>query len=146
MVDPVGIVSLGLQTCAIVKTYLGAVKSRADDLASATQLADRFQTSLNALQTISIQPQHQSANSNVVSCVTLCQNEINALKQVVSRLCSAGSQITVKEQLKEKAKKYSYPFNRADVQKLETKLTKANNALQTALSIFGVYVHDKNYH
>lgn len=136
-----GLVSLGLQTCSGITTYLGAIKCRAEDITSIRRQNDALNSVLQAIKpSLSRLPSdHQASVAAVQSCFQSCETELKALKTLVDGLAqNNASNATVKDRIKGQAKKLSYPFNRQKLQQLESRLNQANAGLQLALQSLGL--------
>ncbi len=149
MADPVsilgtasGVVSLGIQVWAGLNTYLEAVKDRRRDLDSAYRELQSLRAALDVIQAAipRLQTRYPTPTSTVTKCLGSCQTELQALQEVLVGLQdSATPPSDLKGKIKEGKKKLSYPFHRPSVERVQTRLARANAAFQTALQVLNLY-------
>ncbi|RYP90381.1 hypothetical protein DL770_003528 [Monosporascus sp. CRB-9-2] len=142
MADPVsvvglvaGLASLGIQVCGGITDYLDAVKSRAEDVASARRQAQCFKSVLQIIQTTvtQVDSNHRVSTTAVVECIKSCETELRTLESFVSELTGdVTSPANFKDKIKEQSRKLSYAFNRSKLDQLEARLARANGIFQTA--------------
>ncbi|KAK7750502.1 hypothetical protein SLS62_007581 [Diatrype stigma] len=136
-----GLISLGIQIGGGIITYLNAIKCRADDIASVKRQAQNFETVLSIIQAAldRVDPSHQVPISAVAECLGSCEAEIKGLEDFVSEIAGgSSSQPTFKDKVKEKARKLAYAFDQPKLEQLESRLSRVNGILQTALQALGL--------
>lgn len=135
-----GIVSLGLQVYTGISSYVDGINDRKTELSAVTRQADTLQTAVNALQ--DALPQINAVLSNnrspLVPALKRVEEELWALRLFLDTLQeqqvpnqTPGFATTMKQQ----KKKFTFPFHRPTLEKLQKKLESANNALQTSLQV-----------
>ncbi|KAF5687003.1 hypothetical protein FDENT_5558 [Fusarium denticulatum] len=133
----IGIISFGLQLYTGLSEYLDAVKGRDEDLLQARNNAKTLQCSLKAIEDAmsKVNGDHTMAQDAVEECKTSCQAELKALHQLLRDLKGApvGPAGPVSK-ARSSIHKWSYPFKRKSISRLEDRLKSANNVLKTALS------------
>lgn len=127
-----GLVSLSIQVCAGINTYLDAIKCRAEDIASVKRQVHNFDGVLRNVQ--SVLDGADSTNRVLIDCLDSCQIEVKSLEDFVHKLTGCDpSQVGFKDKVREQARKLKYPFNRTELNRLETKITHVNGIFQTSL-------------
>ena len=134
----VGIVAFGLQLYKGISQYLDAVKGRDDDLGQARKHAKKLQITLNGIQCAipRVKDGCAEAQEVVKECMSSCEVELRALEVLLDEL--QGPLVLEKEpfaRARESIRKWSYPFRKGDIEKVEKKLNATNWVLQTALSV-----------
>ncbi|KAF4471107.1 hypothetical protein FALBO_1974 [Fusarium albosuccineum] len=132
----VGIVSLGLQLYGGISDYLDAVKGRDEDLRHAKKHAKTLQASLRAIDdTIkNVKCDSTVAKDAAEECKSSCETELKALDTLLKDLQGpAIAPVDRIDQAKSSLRKWTYPFNKRDIAKLENRLSSTNGVLQTAL-------------
>lgn len=83
-----GMVSLGLQVCGGITSYLDALKCGEQDIASTRQQTDRLDKALQAVEASLLQPQqkHQAPTAAVHGCLDSCSQEFKALQTLMDQL------------------------------------------------------------
>ncbi|KAI1271758.1 hypothetical protein F5Y07DRAFT_404106 [Xylaria sp. FL0933] len=145
MVDPLsiaglvtGVVSLGLQVAGGLSDYLDAVKGRTEELGSAKRQTTEMKESLLTIKDLLLQVENTFPKSAIMikRHVNSCDAELSALHALLSELSQPSPSGTgIRLKLSEQKKKLTYPFNRSHISRLEERLTKVNNTLQTALQV-----------
>ncbi|KAI0971850.1 hypothetical protein F4678DRAFT_78532 [Xylaria arbuscula] len=133
-----GVISLGLQVADGLTDYLDAVKGRSEDLRSAKQGATEMRDLLSTIRDLSPQVESSwpASATTVKRHVHSCQIELGALDALLSELSQPSlSNSRLRSMLDDTKKKLSYPFERSQISRLEERLTKVNNNLQTALQV-----------
>ncbi|KAI1289127.1 hypothetical protein F5Y03DRAFT_388847 [Xylaria venustula] len=133
-----GVISLGLQVAGGLVEYLDAVKGRKEELNSVKQQATEMKDFLLTVKDLLPQLERRwPASATVITRhVGSCDSELSALHALLSELSHPDSSgLGIRDKFAEKKKKLTYPFNRAHITRLEERLTKVNNALQTALQV-----------
>ncbi|KAF5603192.1 uncharacterized protein FSUBG_7416 [Fusarium subglutinans] len=131
-----GIISFGLQLYTGLSEYLDAVKGREEDLLGAKNNAKTLQCSLKAIEdTMSQVNGNAMAQDAVEECKSSCESELKALYKLLNDL--QGKPIDPADpitKVKSSMQKWSYPFKKKNIARLEERLKSANNVLKTALS------------
>jgi len=131
-----GLVSLGIQVYGGLNTYLNAVKSRDEDLASARRLADSLRASLRVIDASiqTLQQRYTTPTDTVTKCLQACQTELHALETLLADIEDSNAKSTgLKGKLKDGKKKLSYPFHQPTLHKVEASVSRVNAVLQTAI-------------
>ncbi|KAF4442048.1 hypothetical protein FACUT_2271 [Fusarium acutatum] len=132
----IGIISFGLQLYTGLSEYLDAVKGREEDLLQAKNNARTLQCSLKAIEdTLSKVNGNTIVQDAVEECKSSCESELTALHKLLSDL--QGKPINPADPIsraKSSMQKWSYPFKKKNIARLEERLKSANNVLKTALS------------
>ena len=129
-----GLFSLGLQVTGGIVKYLDAFESRQEELAYVRQHNDALKATLLAINTALLNFQNQSPEltAAVTQTVLSCKKELCAVEVLRVDLAD-GDGSTWTTRLKNKKKKFTYPFHRSKVQQLAQRLQQANEVLQLAL-------------
>jgi hypothetical protein len=138
-----GVISLGLQVCGGITSYVEAVECREQDIASARQQNHSLRQTLQVAQTCLVQLQddgmHQAAAIAVRDCVHSSTQELKALNALVGELTGHGQPMTGRgNKIKAQGRRLLYPFNRPKLVLLETRLRNANAALQLTIQALGL--------
>ncbi|GAW19705.1 hypothetical protein ANO14919_091940 [Xylariales sp. No.14919] len=138
-----GVISLGLQVAGGLSDYLDAVKGRAEELNSAKQEATNMKDLILTIQDLlpQVKGSWPASATMIERHVKSCNTELSALYALLSDLSQSsppGSGIRLK--LADQKKRLTYPFNRSHISRLEDRLAKVNNALQTTLQVTGLNV------
>ncbi|KAF5598039.1 hypothetical protein FPCIR_3312 [Fusarium pseudocircinatum] len=132
----IGIISFGLQLYTGLSEYLDAVKGREEDLLQAKNNATTLQYSLKAIEdTLSKVNDNTIAQDAVEECKSSCESELTALHKLLNDL--QGKPINPSDPVskaRSSMQKWSYPFKKKNIARLEERLKSANNVLKTALS------------
>ncbi|KAF5553203.1 hypothetical protein FNAPI_6808 [Fusarium napiforme] len=133
----IGIISFGLQLYTGLSEYLDAVKGRDEDLLQARNNAKTLQCSLKAIEDAmsKVTGDHTIAQDAVEECKSSCQAELKALHQLLRDLkgTAVGPAGPVSK-ARGTIHKWSYPFKKKSINRLEERLKSTNNVLKTALS------------
>ncbi len=136
-----GVVSLGLQLFEAVKDYLDAVKARSKEIDSTRRQADNMRKLLETIRDLlpRLQTDHPTSATMIQHYVKPCEAELRGLNDLLLGLCCTNTaRSSIRSKLEEQRKKLSYPFNRAHIGQLESRLEKVNCALQMALQLAGL--------
>lgn len=132
----IGIISFGLQLYTGLTEYLDAVKGREEDLLKAKNNAKTLNCSLKAIEdTLSKVNGGSIAQDAVEECKSSCQSELDALYNLLNDL--QGKPVNSADAISKariSMQKWSYPFKKKNIARLEERLESANNVLKTALS------------
>jgi hypothetical protein len=133
-----GVISLGLQVAGGLTNYLDAVKGRSEDLRSAKQGVTEMRDLLLTIQDLlpQVESNWPASTTTVERRVKSCHSELDALHALLSELSQPGASGSgLRYRFENTKKKLSYPFERSQISRLEDRLTKINNTLQTALQV-----------
>lgn len=135
-----GIVSLGLQVYTGVSSYVEGIKDRKAELSAVTRQANSLQTAVKVLQdaTPRINAVLSTSDSSLVPALKTVEEELWALRLFLGSLQEQevpNQTSDIARTLKQQKKKFTFPFNRPTLEKLQKKLESANNALQTSLQV-----------
>ncbi|SCV48891.1 uncharacterized protein FFB14_10588 [Fusarium fujikuroi] len=131
----VGILSFGLQLYTGISEYLDAVKGRDEDLQSAKQYAKMLRDNLVSIEVAisAIGSEYTAARYAIERCKSSCETELKGLEVLLLELKGPMVEPNNRtEQVKNSLRKYSYPFNKKDIFRLQDRLSLTNNALHTA--------------
>ncbi|KAH6632437.1 hypothetical protein F5144DRAFT_489559 [Chaetomium tenue] len=136
-----GMVSLGLQVCGGITSYLDALKCGEQDIASTRQQIDRLGRALQAVEASLPQPQqeHQAPTAAVHGCLDSCNQELKGLETLMAHLAGPDQNPSGgREKIQALSKRLCYPFNRPKIEQLEMRLRNTNATLQLALQALGI--------
>lgn len=116
-----GLISLGLQAASGITTYVDAVRGRKGDISSVETQVRHMQELLKLVENVAakLEPSH-SATAAFLKASASVEPEIKALEEGLPK---AGS------------KKFTYPFYRPTMERLQTQLVRVNTMLQDAVQI-----------
>jgi hypothetical protein len=142
MADPVGttgtavgIVSFGLQLYSGISEYLDAVKGCDGDLQSAKQYVKILRDNLRSIEETlnAIGSEYAVARYAIEQCKSSCETEFKGLEVLLQELKGPSADPTNRtERVKNSIRKFSYPFEKKDITKLQNRLKLTDNALHTA--------------
>lgn len=137
-----GLVSLGLQVTGGLVSYVGAIRSRPEDLASANGYINSIRAAINHINSSSACAQaSQTASDNIKFSVDACKDELKALEELIVKLsASQHGGTTVRGKIRDGSKKLTHAFHRADIKELEDRLSRAYTTLQGAMQALGLLV------
>ncbi|KAI0430275.1 hypothetical protein F5Y09DRAFT_356106 [Xylaria sp. FL1042] len=133
-----GVISLGLQVASGLSDYLDAVKGRTEELGSAKRQAIEMKDLLLTIKDLlpRVESSFPESATMIQRHVESCDAELSALHALLSELSQPTSSSSgIRLKLSEQKKKLTYPFNRSHISRLEERLAKVNNMLQTALKV-----------
>lgn len=131
----VGIVSFGLQLSTGISEYLDAVKGRDEDLQSAKQYAKMLRDNLVSIEAVvgAIGSEYMVAKYAIEQCKSSCETWLKGLQVLLLELKGPMVEPTNRtDQVKNSLRKFSYPFKKKDIARLQDRLRLTNNALHTA--------------
>lgn len=135
-------VSLGLQLCGSIATYVEALNCRKENIASVLQQNESLRKTLEfAESSLSLfQHDHHAAATTAHECLNSCNKELVELQRLVARFTASDQPANGwRGNMKNQGNKLLYPFSRAKVDELETRIRNANATLQVALQALGLY-------
>ena len=127
-----GLVSLGLQVTGGIATFLDALQSRQEDLASVKRQNDALTASLDIIKAASSRTQGQHSYA-ITTSIQSCETELRAVEVLLADLANCDT-TTWRQRLRSKKKKLSYVFDRPKVQLVVQRLHNANQVLQLTLT------------
>lgn len=134
-----GLVSLGLQLCAGLTSYIDAVRGRKEDLAAVAKQVQDFQRSIEIIRNAmpNLTTKYQAASTGVPPAITSCEQELRALHDMLGKLedSPAQSGSTAKMSITDQKKRLTFPFHRPNLERLQERLQRANDSLQTAMQV-----------
>ncbi|OHE99311.1 hypothetical protein CORC01_05352 [Colletotrichum orchidophilum] len=137
----VGVVSLGLQLCSGITKYLDGVKGHREDIASASRQCQSLEAFLIQLRDMQSRIAGATNGDAIERAVSSVNAELDGLRTFVDEIRrSEDSSGSFSEWISERKKQAIYPFKRSQLDRLETQLSKANEALQTAIQVAQLYV------
>lgn len=140
----VGVVSLGLQVCAGVNTYLDGVQCHKEDLEHTTRCCQSLEALLQQIGSLQNRIPATSVNKTPVKeAMTAAKAELSVLDHFVGEICMANTSSSPKstiERIKAQQKKLLYPFRKDHLHRLNDRLETANGALHSALQLAELYV------
>jgi chromosome segregation ATPase len=137
----VGVVSLGIQVVGAITTYTDALNCHETEIAPVRRQNDALKKSLEVVEALRsrFQPEHEVAAIAVQECLESCKKELDSLERLVADLSDSDKATTSRKgKVKNKGKKLLYPFNRAKVEQLETRISSAHAILQLTLQTLGL--------
>ncbi|TDZ49637.1 hypothetical protein CTRI78_v008005 [Colletotrichum trifolii] len=132
----VGVVSLGIQVCSGVYTYLDGIQGRKEDVDSATRLCRSMELLLMRLQGLQARITASSAAgaATIQGAMEAAKEELGLLDKLSEQLRAIeGPSSSIGEKLKNQKARLLYPFRRDHMERLESRLRNSNEAVQSAL-------------
>lgn len=142
----VGVVSLGLQVCAGINTYLDGVQCRKEDLEHTTRycrLMEALLKQIDSFQNRISATMGTNRTSVIAQAMTAAKAELALLDTFIGEICTgntSSSSRAVMERIKDQQRRFLYPFRRDHLFRLNDRLETANQALQSALQLAELYV------
>lgn len=135
----VGVVSLGLQVCAGVNTYLEGVQCRKEDLEHTTRCCKSMEALLKQIESLQNHISATSVNKTPMEeAMAAAKAELSVLDDFVGEICSDNTSSSPKstmERIKAHQKKFLYPFRKDHLHRLNDRLETSNRALHSALQL-----------
>ncbi|KAK8001061.1 hypothetical protein PG991_013283 [Apiospora marii] len=132
-----GLVSLGLQVAGGISSYLDAIKSRSDELASVERGLNGIRIILTELESACSQSQaQQPASGKLNRCIEACTAELNSFDDLssITQGATGTHDPKFRQRLREKHQQLVYPLkHRPRVERLESRIRKLHGTLQTSL-------------
>ncbi|OBR16345.1 Ankyrin repeat-containing protein [Colletotrichum higginsianum IMI 349063] len=136
----VGVVSLGLQVCSGLNTYLDGVQGHREETESTRRRCNYMEALVKQIEDAQ---QHNSASfsgsgsPSLQPVLTGAQTELSSLRDYLNKVCAEAStpQTTIAQKIEGQKRKLLYPFRRDHLNRLGERLATANKALQTALNL-----------
>lgn len=136
-----GLVSLGLELCSRIVTYIDGVQSREEDLSAVSRHAEDLRNSLDVIKSAipNLSSKHETAGSAVAAALKSGEQELKTLDDFVGKLTDPlGQPQSLKATLRHARKKITYPFHRESLETLQQRLQRANVSLQAAMHALGL--------
>jgi hypothetical protein len=134
-----GLVCLGFQVVSGITQYLNALYECNDDVASAKAHVFRMQELLKRVEMVAakVEPAHGTTAVFLKSFASV-QPELQVLERFVQGLSSAKASPKnpdMRDKIHDRAKKFTFPFHRPTMDRLETRLARLNGMLQSAIQV-----------
>lgn len=139
----VGVVSVGIQLCDKISVYVQDFKTRDDQLGRVLRGAQHLKHLLQLVDRLAQDSatKQPEASYTLSTQVSACEKELEALRAFTYELAPSLSQPDDRRgKMREAAKRFTFPFNRADLVNLETRLEKACQALSLAVDCYQLHV------
>ncbi|GJC91410.1 ankyrin repeat-containing protein [Colletotrichum higginsianum] len=141
----VGVVSLGLQVCSGLNTYLDGVQGHRKETESTRRRCNYMEALVKQIEDAQ---QHNSASfsgggsPSLQPVLTGAQTELSSLRDYLNKVCAEAStpQTTIAQKIEGQKRKLLYPFRRDHLNRLGERLATANTALQTALDLVQIEI------
>lgn len=132
-----GLVSLGIQVADGISSYLDAIKSRSDEIASVERNLTGIKLILAELESVCSQTQaQQPASGKLKRCIEACTAEL-AYFDDLSSIIQGGTgnpDAKLRQRLRGKHQQLVYSLkHRPRVERLESRIRKLHGSLQTSL-------------
>ncbi|KAK4463255.1 hypothetical protein QBC42DRAFT_266289 [Cladorrhinum samala] len=136
----VGVVSLGIQVCQGLFSYLQAVRGRhkevQDGIAEAQALLEMFQSINDVLP--DFERQDRETAELLLSCLETNESKVLELKQKLDRLKRSVDPATdLKGKVKRSGKALAYPFRVDNMRELQNSVSRLLQALQMGMQVAG---------
>lgn len=132
----IGVVSLGFQICDKITEYIHDFNTRDEQLGNVLRRAQHVKHLLGLLERLArdLASSQPEASHAVTAQIVACAQELEALRDFARDLApTARPADDRREKMRERAKRYTFPFSRADIGKLEMRLEKASQTLSLAV-------------
>lgn len=139
----VGVVSLGLQVCSGITKYLDGIKGHKDEIASASRLCQSLQGTVDQIQAMrnNIATASRGHDIAIEQAMMSANAELAVLRTFVDEVrVNEDPSKSIAEWIKDRTNRVTYPFRRGHLDRLESQLSEANKALQSALQVAQLYV------
>lgn len=141
----VGVVSLGLQVCAGINTYLDGVQCRKEDLEHTTRCCKSMETLLKQMESLQVRISAAMGvnTATIEESMAAAKTEISLLDAFVGEICigtTSTSSGSAMERIKDQQRKLLYPFRKDHLYRLNDRLETANGVLHSALQLIELYV------
>ncbi|KAI1361372.1 hypothetical protein F5Y08DRAFT_314987 [Xylaria arbuscula] len=138
-----GIVSLGLEVCEGLSTYIDAFRNRSEDISAIRRQVGGFQSSLAILRDAlpDVDVKHQTAGNTAQAALDSCQLELNDLKAFMETLGDPKTlSHTFESSLTHAKKKLAFPFQKKKLEALQKRLMIVNTSLDVATRAIGLKI------
>ncbi|KAF4961417.1 hypothetical protein FGADI_271 [Fusarium gaditjirri] len=140
----VGIVSFGLQLYTGISEYLDAVRGRDEDLQSAKQYAMVLRNYLKSIEETmnAIGNDYTVARYAVEQCKSSCETELKGLEELLQQLTGRSTDPAICGQAKNSLRKFTYPFKKKNITRLQERLNSTNSVLNMATLALQLAISD----
>ncbi|KAK7918073.1 hypothetical protein PG985_009947 [Apiospora marii] len=138
-----GLVSLGLQITGGIVTYVNALESRQDDLASVKRQNDAFAATLTIVRAAYSRFQGHQYDQTIKVNLLSCETDLHALEELLADLADCDT-ATWRQRVKNKTRKLTYAFHHSKVQQMLQSLQHANKGLQLVVTALGLDISGSN--
>lgn len=132
----IGVVSLGIQICDSITEYIHDFNTRDEQLGNVLRRAQHVKQLLDVLERLArdLASSQPEASHVLATQIVSCARELETLRDFVRGLAPTARPVDdLREKMRERAKKLTFPFSRADIEKLELRLEKASQTLSLAV-------------
>lgn len=141
----VGVVSLGLQVCAGINTYLDGVQCHKQDLEHTARCCKSMEALLKQIEILQIRISEVTGASKttIENAMAAAKAELSLLDEFVEEICTrktSTSSRSAMERIKDQQRKFLYPFRKDHLYRLNDRLETANRVLHSALQLAELYV------
>lgn len=131
-----GCISLGIQVGQGIAAYLGAIRSRDEEIRSVKQQAESLELVVREIDHLVTQNEHllHKLSPGTLQCLQACENGLKTLDSLGNRLSGRPlSAISgLREKTREGIKLLKYPYARSDLMKVRDQLGRSLASLQLA--------------
>ncbi|KAJ0164255.1 hypothetical protein CTA2_1429 [Colletotrichum tanaceti] len=139
----VGVVSLGLQICLGLNTYLDGVQGHREETESTRRHCRSMEALVKQIEDVQRRNSASFGGNSTGSSPVLqpvlasAQTELSLLNDYLKKVCAEAStpQTTIAQRIEGQKRKLLYPFRRDHLNRLGERLATANTALQTTLHL-----------
>ncbi|TEA19672.1 hypothetical protein C8034_v009032 [Colletotrichum sidae] len=134
----VGVVSLGLQVCAGVNTYLDGVQCRKEDIESSLRCSMSTEALLQSIESLHQRhPTSFSADGQTIQqSLVAAKAELLQLDTFIKKIHTENAPTrSLPEKMRDQKNKLLYPFRRDHLDRLDGRLNTANQMLRSALQL-----------
>jgi hypothetical protein len=113
----VGVVSLGIQVCQGLVSYLRSVQGRQQDIANCLRDVQSLKTVFSSLNSVlpGLAQQRGSDHSAIQQCLLDCEDELGKLQHLIPSLEGPSHSNCVKGKMKEAGRAVLYPFREGEL-------------------------------
>lgn len=135
-----GAISLGIQVCEGISTYVSAISSRDEDIESVRRQSQDLENIIHSIDSLIDHNDftHTLSSPGVLRCLQTCDTDMKALdklgRELVGRPLSSVS--SLREKAKEGFKLFSYPYSRSKMITLRDQLGRSLTSLQMMSQYF----------
>nr|XP_036583844.1 uncharacterized protein CTRU02_05975 [Colletotrichum truncatum]KAF6793103.1 hypothetical protein CTRU02_05975 [Colletotrichum truncatum] len=144
----VGVVSLGIQLCSGINTYLEGVQCRKEDIESTVRKVEFLKSIIDQIQGDEGRLAPTNTNDAVLKAMSNARVELLLLDEFIGKVYANDSSTTpetFRGKIKGQTQKFLYPFRRDHLDRLNGRLDAANDALQAALQTLQIsFTSDNN--
>ena len=121
MIEPVGVVALGLTVCGQLVEYYQAFQGQKQEVDSIVCKIEDLQVILTDISTVlpSLDAEHTAATSNVQRCLRSCSAAITELQDLLDKCHDTAQPDTLQKRIRSSKRRVLFPFRRKTLQRLE---------------------------